>query len=258
MKIAILQTDISWEDKQANLTRVRKLILANNSKPDIIILPETFNTGFTMDVKNMAETMDGQTISGLKQLASQTGSAICGSLIVIENDRYYNRLVFVEPSGKILTYDKRHLFGMGGEDKDFSRGQSRLVFNYLGLKISAIICYDLRFPVWSRNRADYDLLICTANWPESRIDVWSTLLKARALENQCFVAGANRIGTDKPGNHYTGGSVIIDPKGAILNSLPASGEGFVEANLDLESLNDFRKKFPAWKDADQFEIKVRG
>jgi predicted amidohydrolase len=187
-------------------------------------------------------------------MAEKQHSGICGSYIVVDDRQYFNRWIFVSPDGEIRSYDKRHLFGPGGEDRLFARGRERIVFNFKGLRICPNICYDLRFPVWSRNRNDYDLLINSSNWPESRRDVWITLLKARALENQCYVAGVNRIGVDGTGIKYCGDSMIIGPKGETIASERQNVECIISGEVSLSELADFRKNFPVLNDGDNFNI----
>jgi len=254
MRITIIQYDISWEDKQSNLNYLEKIVSPLSGKTDLIILPEMFNTGFSMNPDKLCENPDSNTLSWMKNLAEEGKFAVCGSYIVKEAGKAFNRFVFVASDGETTNYDKRHLFSMGNEDKFFSKGKKRVIFSYRGFRIMPIICYDLRFPVWSRNRNDYDLLICVANWPESRREVWNTLLKARAIENQCYVAGANRVGTDGTGIKYSGDSAILNPRGETLQEGITNTEFVITADLSLSELNAFREKFPAWKDADDFSI----
>jgi len=254
MKITIIQPDIAWEDKKANLNHMQNLLENIPADTHLVILPEMFTTGFSMSTEALAETPFSQTNTWMTSLAGKLNLGICGSLIVKENNSYYNRFFFVSPNDKSAFYDKRHLFSIGGEDKKFIRGNTRAIFQYSGFRINPVICYDLRFPVWTRNRNDYDLLICVANWPESRREVWRTLLKARAIENQCFVAGVNRVGTDPEGNSYAGDSMVINPKGQVIASIPEYQEGIASTEISLQELEDFRAKFPVWKDADDFEI----
>ncbi len=256
MRISIVQYDIAWEDKEANFERIEKIISAGKAATDIIILPEMFTTGFSMNAGHLAEAPGSTTSAWMSDLAARRNSAVCGSYIVMDRGRNFNRWIFVTPEGETYTYDKRHLFSMGGEDKVFTAGKERLIFSFRGIRIFPIICYDLRFPVWSRNREEYDLLICSANWPVPRMHVWDTLLKARAIENQCFVAGSNRLGKDASGLEYAGGSIMYGPSGELLAGLPPEKEGLVEAEPDLAGLADLRKRFPVMKDADDFTITV--
>jgi len=256
MKISILQSDIAWEDKTANFDRLEKMIGNDRSGTDLYIMPEMFNTGFSMDTPGIAEAPSEMTFNWMSTMAEKTGAALCGSYAVREGHRCYNRWTFVSPGGASFFYDKRHLFSMGGEDKSYSPGKERVVFSYKGIRICPTVCYDLRFPVWSRNRSDYDLLINSANWPASRDSVWETLVKARAIENQCYFAAANRVGTDPSGACYCGNSAVIDPKGNIVSAPAGKEESVIRAEISLDELTDFRRKFPVWKDADEFRIKA--
>jgi predicted amidohydrolase len=187
-------------------------------------------------------------------MAAKFTSAIAGSLIIIENGNYFNRLIHASPNGEIRYYDKRHLFRMSSEEERFTAGNRQLIINQNDCRVSFQICYDLRFPVWSRNRKSYDLLVYAANWPTQRDEVWDVLLRARAIENQCYVAGVNRIGTDGYGISYSGGSVILDPKGKQIAALDSPSSGIIHAAISLEELSRFRDKFPVWRDGDQFNL----
>jgi predicted amidohydrolase len=258
MKITIVQHNISWEEKSANLRHLDEMISGIEYQTDLIILSETFNTGFSMNAEEMAEDAGSDTFKWMLDIAIKKNSAICGSYFVREAGHFFNRFIFVDRTGRTVTYDKRHLFSMGGEDLLFTRGKDRAVFEHMEMKVNPVVCYDLRFPVWLRNRGDYDLLVCVANWPEGRREVWNTLLKARAIENQAYVAGVNCIGIDNAGNRCIGESVIIDPKGRAVLTLPENQEGIGSAEISLKELEDFRKKFPVWKDADNFTIQPDG
>lgn len=252
MKISVIQPDIIWEDKVRNLEKIGQMV-SELKDPDIVILPEMFNTGFSMNTEHLYESPDSVTFDWMVHISEKGNFGICGSYIIREKNRYFNRWIFVTPENKSMKYDKRHLFTMSDEEKSFTPGNKRLTFRFRDMRICANICYDLRFPVWSRNRNDYDLLINSANWPEPRRDVWSTLLKARAIENQCYVAGSNRVGTDGKGIKYCGDSMIISPRGEILVAANAS-ECSVTADISLEKLIEFRHKFPVGKDADDFKL----
>ena len=261
MRISILQTHIVWEKKQENLCRLRQKLEALRGTTEIIVLPETFSTGFSMNPAPLAEPVTGETIGTLRQWASEFQFAIAGSYIACEPDAgnrttaYFNRAFFLTPEGDAWYCDKRHLFRMGRESEHFTAGDQRSVFSYRGWNILLLVCYDLRFPVWSRNAAnEYDLLLYVANWPASRRKVWDVLLQARALENQSYVCGVNRIGTDQQKLPHNGGSVVYSPKGELLASVPDGEEGVATTTLDLPSLTSFREKFPVWKDADSFSI----
>ena len=255
MKTAIIQANLIWEDPKANRIQFEQKINAINQKVDLIVLPEMFSTGFTMFPKPLAETMQGDTVSWMQDIAKAKNSAICGSLIIEENSKYYNRFVFVHPNGKIDTYDKRHLFSLAGEDKQYAKGTSKVLIDYKGWKICPQICYDLRFPVFSRNAEDYDLLIYVANWPKLRITAWDALLKARAIENMSFVVGVNRIGLDGNKHEYVGHSIVLDELGNLI--LDANeNEGVYITTLDKSKMQETRQKLNFLKDKDIFEIEM--
>lgn len=255
LNIAALQTDLVWEDKATNLKTVRKLLEECSPNADLAVVPEMFSTAFSVQAAQLAEPTDGNTLTTLKGWAKELNIAICGSYIACEGTNIYNRAFFLTPEGEEFYYDKRHLFRMAGEDQHFSPGQMVTVVHYRGWNIMLSVCYDLRFPVWLRNvNNSYDLLLCMANWPTGRRSVWDVLLRARALENQCFVCGVNRIGTDAFGVDYNGGSTIISPQGKELATVPDRTEGFAIATLEGKQLKLFREKFPTWKDADAFSL----
>lgn len=248
MKTVILQNDILWADPAGN---IRKADAAISSSPDadLYILPEMFSTGFCTSPERIAES-DGATLEWMKKKAAQCGAAIAGSLAIKEDGNFYNRFYFVKPDGDVVSYDKKHLFTYGKEHESFTAGDRRVIVEYLGVHILLEICYDLRFPVWSRNRGDYDMIIYVASWPSSRISAWNSLLVARAVENQCYVAGVNRVGTD-PSDSYSGGSVIVDPYGNVIARCQDGIESYSEAEIDMELLEAFRRKFPVLNDADR-------
>lgn len=259
LKIAMLPLEIKWEDKAANLLAIEKEISLVHPETDLVILPETFSTGFPSGedkehVRSFAERNSGETIRLLHDLAKKHNLAIAGSFIADTGGLLYNRAFFIEPSGDEYFYDKRHLFSMAQEDKVFTPGNNRMKLRYRGWNISMIICYDIRFPIWCRNiKNDYDLLIAVANWPVSRIDAWEKLLFARAIENQAYVCGVNCKGVDKNGISYDGFSSAIDFKGKeITSDIPGSNIRY--AILRKDSLEAFREKFPAWKDSDEFYL----
>lgn len=254
LKITIVQTTIHWENRDENLIALSRKLNDSDLNTDLIILPEMFNTGFTKPTDELAESMGGPTINWMRKLSRDKEAVVTGSLIVKENDNYYNRLAWVEPWDITGTYDKRHLFRMAGEHKDFKAGKEKLVKEYKGWRICPLICYDLRFPVWSRNQNDYDVLIYIANWPAPRRDAWNILLKARAIENQCYVVGVNRVGDDGNDIHYAGDSVVIDPKGEVISGLKPEAEGIETVEIDYELLSSFRNSFPVGLDADEFKI----
>lgn len=253
LTISLVQYDITWEDKYVNRRKIENLIQQIEST-DMIVLPEMFSTGFSMNVESMAEPMDGQTVVWLKKIAKEKDVVICGSIIIQENNQYFNRLLFVEPDGKINSYDKRHLFTMGNEQKYYTPGEKQLIVEFKGFRILPLVCYDLRFPVWSRNRGNFDLMIYVANWPAPRQKAWKTLLRARAIENQSYLVAVNRTGTDVNGIVYVGGSYTIDAKGKIIQQLSKNEEGIITEKYSLESLQRFRKHFPVLDDADQFSL----
>ncbi len=253
LTITIVQEDLHWHDAAANRDAFARAIDTLRDDTDLIVLPEMFSTGFTMDAPGNSESMDGPTVNWLREQSAQSGKAICGSLIIEEAGAYYNRFLFACPDGELHTYDKRHLFRLADEHEHYAAGTERVVFTYRGVRICPQVCYDLRFPVWSRNRGDYDLLIYVANWPDRRHHAWATLIRARAIENQCFVAAVNRTGTDGNSLPYKGGSAIIDYLGEELVDLGdrvAAGT----ATVDLNAMRTFRERFPFHKDADEFTL----
>ncbi len=251
--ISIVQYNIAWEDKQANFKKIEKLIRQDKST-DLFVLPEMFSTGFSMNTLSMAEETGGPTVKWMQKIAKEKEAAVCGSIMIKEKGSCFNRLVFVHPEGNIEKYDKRHLFTMGNEQKYYSPGNERLLINYKGFRILPLICYDLRFPVWSRSRNDFDLMIYVANWPAPRRKAWKVLLRARAIENQAYLVAANRTGTDSNRLRYSGDSFAIDAKGKIIQKLNQNQEGILTEKISLESLQKFRRKFPALNDADQFKM----
>ena len=254
LNIALFQLDLVWENPAANRSKIDQLLQKSDEITDIVFLPEMFTTGFSMNVSELAEPMDGETVQWMKQRSSERQLALCGSLIIGENGKFYNRTLFVEPSGEIHFYNKRHLFTMGSEESHFQKGTERLIIQYKGWRICPLICYDLRFPVWSRNRNEYDLLVYSANWPQNRNDVWNTLLKARAIENQCYVVGVNRVGTDDQGIDYSGDSQVFCPKGKQLAKSLSDHEELLSASLSFREMTDFGHKFPVLNDADNFYL----
>ena len=254
LNIAVFQFNLVWENPVANRVKIDEWLQKANKNIDVVFLPEMFTTGFSMNVSELAEPMEGDTVLWMKKCSSEHQLALCGSLIIKENDRYFNRLLFVEPSGEVHFYNKRHLFTIGKEENHFQKGTERLIVNYKGWRICPLICYDLRFPVWARNRNEYDILVYSANWPQARTEVWNTLLKARAIENQCYVVGANRVGVDENTISYSGNSQLIDPKGHILAEIGDHHKGIVSAGFSYTELIKFRTAFPVLNDADQFSM----
>jgi len=229
-------------------------ILSISKPTEVVVLPEMFSTGFSMRPEKLAETMEGETLRWMKRMASAKAIVLTGSVIIEENNQYFNRLVWMLPNGDVGYYDKRHLFAYADEDQHYSAGSKRLIASVNGWKINLLVCYDLRFPVWSRqDQARYDVLIYVANWPERRIRAWKTLLQARAIENQCYVVGVNRVGEDGNGIHYSGESMVVDASGETLYQNKDEEDIFTVA-LDSSDLETIRRKFPFWKDADKFNI----
>lgn len=251
--IALIQTPLIWEDPQANRALLETVIRGIETA-DIAILPEMFTSGFTMEPQKVAESMDGPTLSWLLELANDTQMAICGSLVIKDNENFYNRFVFVTPSGAILSYDKRHTFTLAGEDKVYQRGTDKLMIDYKGWKICPLICYDLRFPVWARNVDDYDLLIYVANWPKPRINAWDALLKARAIENMSYCIGVNRVGTDANNLDYSGHSAAYDVLGETLAEFEDSETAVKTVVLDKSHLKKIRNKLRFLNDKDTFSL----
>lgn len=255
MRISLIQDIIFWADKAANLQKTGEQLAALAGQTDLVVLPEMFTTGFCTGKIQLVETMEGETVQMLKLWAQKYKLAITGSFIATENNKIYNRAFFVFPNGDIQTADKRHLFSLGGEHNHFSTGDKRLIVNYCGFNICVLVCYDIRFPVWSRNlNKEYDLLIYVANFPERRINDWDILLKARAIENQCYVCGVNRVGVDGLGINYNGHSTLIDFKANTILNFPENATHNQTFDLQQEPLQRFREKFAVWKDADRFEI----
>lgn len=254
MKIALIQSNLHWEAVSQNRNSFEEKITKIDSEVDLVILPEMFSTGFTMNPKDVAETMQGETIVWMKSIAKQKNCAITGSLIITENNQFYNRLLFVFPSGEIQFYDKRHLFSLAGEDKIYTAGSQKQIVEYLGWKICLQVCYDLRFPVFARNVENYDLLLYVANWPKVRINAWDILLKARAVENLSYIIGVNRTGVDANNHEYNGHSQVIDFLGNPILE-PQENEGVFIVELDKNIMLETRKKMDFLSDKDVFEIK---
>jgi len=254
LKLTVIQSDIIWHSVSSNIAKFESLILESGQESDLILLPEMFTTGFTMDAEKYAEEMDGKTVSAMKEWSRGLNAYVAGSLIVQDKGMFFNRVVITSPDGGVYIYDKRHLFRMGGEDKLYTCGKENLTVNIKGWKVRPFICYDLRFPVWSRNTPyGYDLAFYCANWPAVRSYHWDTLLRARAIENQCYVAGVNRAGIDGKDVKYSGGSCVIGFRGEeIYSAGTESCAKTVELSLDV--LQEYRREFPAWMDADQFRV----
>lgn len=269
LTVTAIQSQLHWEDKEANLRMFTEKIRAIGERTEIVALPEMFSTGFTMNASAMAEKMDGPSVTWMKDEAAAKNIILTGSLIIEEEGYYYNRLIWMLPNGQYGYYDKRHLFGYAGEDEIYTPGNKRLIGSVKGWKVHLLVCYDLRFPVWSRQQStvsrpdpeqeefvfspEYDLLIYVANWPERRSLAWKTLLPARAIENQCYVLGVNRVGNDGNGIYHSGDSMIIDPMGQALQT-KAHDESALTCTLQRQTLDEVRTKLPFLKDADNFLI----
>lgn len=260
LKIAVFQMDTVWENPEENCRKAAEWIDREAGDADLVILSEMFATGFSMNPASIAQEMDGEVVTFMRDLAVRTGKAIITSIAIRDHIRrsepetgYFNRLFFFTPDGVWLTYNKRHLFRMAGEHEIYAEGNARLIVHYKGFRICPLVCYDLRFPVYSRNRQDYDLLVYVASWPEARRYAWSALLRARAIENVAYVVGCNRCGSD-PGNTYSGDSVILDYLGQPIEEAVPSQESTASATISLDDLEAFRKRFPVHLDADHFTL----
>lgn len=250
MKIVILQTDIYWANPKKNLECAEEM-LKKYAEVDLFVLPEMFSTGFCTRPQGIAEPVESESLVWMKRVAAERNCAIAGSVAIEDGGKFFNRFYFVHPDGLVQSYDKKHLFTYGGEHKQFTPGTERVIVSYKGVRFLMQICYDLRFPVWSRNRGDYDVALYVASWPVPRIEAWKALLRARAIENQCYVVAVNRVGED-PNCSYCGGSEVINPYGktiAVCEDYKVCG---AEAVIDMDVLEDFRKKFPVLNDADDF------
>jgi len=255
LTVTLIQTELDWEDVAANLRRFDRLIGSLQVATDLIVLPEMFTTGFSMNAAALAENMNGPAVGWLRETARRTAAAVVGSVIVVDDGRFYNRLCWAGPDGELATYDKKHLFRYAGEDQVYTAGSASLLVELKGWKIRPFVCYDLRFPVWTRNtNSPYDLALFVANWPQRRAEHWKVLLQARAIENQSYVIGVNRIGTDGNGLYHSGDSSVIDPIGSILFR-SAHAPCVFTLPLERDRLDDYRQSFPAWKDADQFLLR---
>jgi predicted amidohydrolase len=258
LTISLVQTSLYWENKEANRKALEEKIFSIKEKTELVLLPEMFSTGFSMQPALLAETMEGDTVTWMKQVAAKKKIILAGSLIIEEEGKFFNRMIWMLPNGQYGIYDKRHRFGFAGEDTCYTAGQKRVITSVKGWKVNLQVCYDLRFPVWARqtlnagSEPEYDLIVYVANWPERRIHAWKTLLQARAIENQCFVAAVNRVGEDGNGIIYSGDSMIIDPMGEILCT--GNEEAVYTYTITKEHLATARKKFPFLKDADAFRI----
>ena len=252
LKVALVQAALHWHDPAANRALFDRMF-AKVRNADLLVLPEMLNTGFTMASQEVSETMDGPTVGWLRNRAAALGTTIAGSLVVADEGLFYNRLVWMPPDGNEVVYDKRHLFRMAGEHEHYSAGNDRVTTEIGPWRVRLAVCYDLRFPVWLRTTGDYDVLLCVANWPAARQAAWNTLLRARAVENQCYVLAVNRVGRDGNDIAYAGGSAAYDPEGNTLVEV-FDDQTVATASLDLAKLRRYRQRFPAWRDADDFEV----
>ncbi len=253
LRVTVVQQDILWHSPSGNIKKFDSIV-SSISGSDLVLLPEMFTTGFTMKPHDVAEGMDGSAVSSMKEWSRGINACIAGSVAIKENGMFFNRFIAVFPDGRVVSYDKRHLFRMAGEERVYTSGDKNVIFEINGWRIRPFICYDLRFPVWSRNSSDgYDLAVYAANWPSVRSFHWETLLSARAIENQCYVAGVNRTGSDGNGVKYSGGSCVLGFRGDTVYS--AGEDAAVNTVLlSLSELVDYRKEFPAWMDADKFRV----
>lgn len=254
LKVVLIQADLVWENPRQNRLNFTKKIDQINEDVDMVILPEMFTSGFTMNASAVAETMDGETVLWMKDLASKRNIAIVGSLVISEAGNFHNRLLFVEPSGVITHYDKRHTFTLVGEDDIYSAGKEKIIVEYKGWKICPLICYDLRFPVWARNIEDYDVLIYVANWPKPRVSAWDALLKARAIENMCYCIGVNRVGVDGVNSIYSGHSAVYDVLGNPMTTMIPDQEQIEILVLEKRHIEAYRNKLKFLNDRDGFII----
>jgi len=254
-KIAIIQSDLVWEQPNQNRQNFENKIKQIKESVDIIVLPEMFSSGFTMNPEHVSETMEGETIFWMKEVAIRSNSAVCGSLVISENDNYYNRFLFVTPDGVLEYYDKRHTFALAGESEVYTAGNERLMIKYKGWNIFPLVCYDLRFPVWSRNTDNYDVVIYVANWPKPRINAWDTLLKARAIENMSYCVGVNRVGVDNYNHEYSGHSAVYDGLGERILNIKPNTEATAIITLDKEHLKTIRQQLKFLDDKDEFTLK---
>lgn len=255
LRVTLVQADLAWQAPATNRRALAAHFRGLAGHTDLVVLPEMFTTGFSMDSEGLAEDMHGPTVEWMREEAASLGCAIAGSLIVRDGERRYNRLVWARPDGSTVHYDKRHLFRMANEHAHYAAGDRRVVVDVKGWRVCPMICYDLRFPVWSRSLGDYDALLYVANWPQRRAPAWSTLLRARAIENQCYVVGVNRVGKDGNGVTYAGDSVAVDFVGRPLSG-EGGGDRVETVVFDLESLRAYRESFPAHLDADRFELRA--
>ena len=260
LTISLIQTALHWEDKSRNLQMLEEKIRSIKERTEVIILPEMFSTGFSMKPEVLAESMNGQSVEWMKNIAAEKKAIVAGSLIISDNGKFFNRFIWMQPDGHYGYYDKRHLFAYADEDKHYTPGKKRLIASVKGWRVNLMVCYDLRFPVWARHHfaateglPEYDLLVYVANWPERRNHAWKTLVQARAIENQCFVAAVNRVGEDGNGIYHSGDSMVANPMGEVLYQ-KAHDEDIHTITLNKQEVDEVRSKLPFWKDGDNFVI----
>ena len=256
IKVALIQTDLVWEEAQTNRKAFEKLLSELSDDVTLAVFPEMFTTGFSMQPREISETMEGPSISWMKQLAAKLQISICGSLVIEDNDQFFNRFVMVTEVGEVYSYDKRHTFTLSGEHKEYTAGKEKVIIDFKGWKICPQVCYDLRFPVWSRNTEDYDLLIYVANWPKTRIEAWDALLRARAIENMSYCIGVNRIGSDGNGYEFNGHSIAYDGLGHSMTNFESGKAGVQIITLNKEHLEDIRHRLRFLEDRDTFSLEV--
>jgi omega-amidase len=256
LRVSLVQSMLHWEDAAANRSMFGGKLAALKGSTDLIVFPEMFTSGFSMRSEELAEDMSGPTLAWMREQAKTLDAALYGSVIIAEGGKHYNRGLFVTPDGGVSVYDKRHLFRMANETDHYHPGGKRIIVPWRGWRMLLQICFDLRFPVFARNREDYDAILYVANWPQARRYAWSQLLIARAIENQCYVAATNRVGMDGKGNHYNGGSVLIDPRGEVISQFEEGQDGVRTTTLAFTGLQDFREKFPVAKEADDFDLRL--
>lgn len=254
LKVTLIQSDLIWENPKQNRINFEKRIASISENVDLIVLPEMFTTGFTMNAESVAETMQGETVKWMKQMAFNYDTAIVGSIVISESQKFYNRLLFIESSGVVSYYDKRHTFTLAGEDKVYAKGTERIIVNYKGWKICPLVCYDLRFPVWARNTDNYDVLLYVANWPKPRVSAWDALLKARAIENMSYCIGVNRVGVDGLNIEYSGHSAVYNVLGQEMPAIKSTKEQTETVVLQKQHIKKYRSDLKFLDDRDEFTL----
>lgn len=255
LQIALIQTDLIWESPKANRDNIKDIVEDITNNIDLIVLPEMFTTGFTMNASVFAETISGESVSWMKKLAANKQAAVMGSLIITEANKFYNQLVFVYPNGDVKSYKKKHTFTLAGEDAVYTAGTERTIIDYKGWSLCPLVCYDLRFPAWARYNNDYDVLLYVANWPKSRVAAWDSLLQARAIENMSYCVGVNRVGTDAKDHEYSGHSAVYNPLGETISTFVENEIGYRIVTLNKDEVLNTRNKFKFLNDRDLFTLK---